>query len=251
MGHSIHATAFRLAHRRNWVHRSPFIGIGPSLVSPQRVDRLFQRRFRPPLAPFLPAGSALRRSPFATERTVAQGQFTLLQRLLVLLHRRNRRRRGVHPLALASSPPSPPSGPVAVAPLWLPFLRFRFGRSWVPLLGLPSVQFQPFGVRALPSAPLLCRFLLDRVRSGLPLGRLVNSFLGANFRRLAKKGVLGVLLRASGRFTRSQLATTLLFRRGRVPLATVSLAVSQSAATASLKYGACTLTLWLSRSPRP
>jgi hypothetical protein len=249
MGHSVHAVAFRLAHRRHWVHRFPFQGPGVSLWLPRAVDRLVQRRLRPPLAPFRSGQSLFRRSPLGRERFIVPAQFTPLQRLLALFHRRNRRRRPLHPLA-AALPSFPPPGTfrVRLASLWIPFLRLRFGSCWAPLLGLPALSLRLVGVRALPPPLLLCRFLLDRVRTGLPLGRLINSFLGANFRRLAKVGVLGLLLRASGRFTRSQLATTVLFRRGRVPLATVALAVDQVSATTSLKYGSCTLTLWLSRS---
>lgn len=248
MGHSVHAVAFRLCHRRSWVHRSPFIGAVPSLWSPAVVERLVQRRLRPPQAPFLAGASLLRRSPFGASRFLVQAQFTPLQRVLALFHRRNRfkRRRAFHPLVASSLLPPAQSLP-PLAPLWLPFLRSRFGTSWAPLVASPF-PLRLVGVRSFPFPTLLCRFLLDRVRSGLPLGRLINSFLANNFRRLAKVGVLGVLLRASGRFTRSQLATTLLFRRGRVPLATVALAVDQVSATASLKYGACTLTLWISRS---
>ena len=251
MGHSVHAFGFRLGLSRHWVHRFPYDGVGPSLGLPLLLDRLVRRRVHPVRSPLRPGSGSLRRRPFGSSRYLLEAQFTPLQRLLLLLRRRsrNRRMRPLHPLASAARPPLPTEfSPGRLSPLWVPFLRFRFGTGWAPLLAAP-VPVHFFGLRRLPTSTLLCRFLLERVRAGLPLGRLVASFLAANFRRLAKVGVLGLLLRASGRFTRSQMATTLLFRRGRVPLGTVSLAVDQFSATTSLKYGACTLTLWLSRLP--
>lgn len=240
-----------MGRSRHWVHRIPQEGASRSVGQPVLLDRLAQWRLRPDRTPFLVAAGSLRRRPFGSRRYLLEAQFTPLQRLLSLFHRRfrSRRQRPLHPLALASRPPFPPVvSPPRLAALWVPFLRHRFGVSWTPLLGFP-VPIQLVGPRQLPPSTLLCRFLLERVRAGLPLGRLVASFLAANFLRLEKGGVLGLLLRASGRFTRSQMATTLLFRRGRVPLGTVSLPVDQVSATAPLKYGACTLTLWLCRSP--
>lgn len=252
MGHSVHAFGFRLNRARHWVHRLPYEGVGRSLGLPLQMERLAQHRLRPARAPFLVGGGSLRQSPFGFRCYLIEAQFTPLQRLLVLLRRRSRgrRQRPFHPLALVENlPVLPPAAfPFHLASLWVPFLRWRFGTSWAPLLA-SSVPVRLLGLRRLPPSTLLCRFLLERVRTGLPLGRLVASFLATNFRRLTKAGVLGLLLRASGRFTRSQMATTLLFRRGRVPLGTVSLPVDQVSATTSLKYGACTLTLWLCRSP--
>jgi hypothetical protein len=251
MGHSVHAFGFRLGHSRHWVHRFPYEGADRSVGQPLLLERWARRRLRSDRAPLLVASGSLRRRPFGSRRYLLEAQFTPLQRLLLLLRRRSRsrRQRSFHPLALASRPPFPPRAPLLrLAPLWVPFLRYRFAVGWAPLLASP-VPVRLLGLRRLPPSTLLCRFLLERVRAGLPLGRLVASFLAANFRRLAKVGVLGLLLRASGRFTRSQMATTLLFRRGRVPLGTISLAVDQVSATVPLKYGACTLTLWLCRTP--
>lgn len=112
------------------------------------------------------------------------------------------------------------------------------------------------------TAQVLLAYLVSRLEK-LYLPREIIPFLLQKFEGrmpMYKNGVLlprkpgmfgtsfsGLTFKCSGRFTRAQMASTLFFRKGKMPLSTIHQQISYAFGTLSLKYGALGLKIYLAK----
>ena len=221
---------------------------------------------RPRVGPLV-APPLLRRHPFGRRRLLRPPLYWRPAASLEnFLHRRTRRRpvslfgqsfgHRVPPRPLLSKSDRPVPRLPAFGHLWRAAMRRLPLRPLEALVRsrLGPTPLAPDRLRfhtpanRLPPAALLVRHLMRRLARGFPLLRLVNGLFLGRHRLLAKQGLLSCLLRGRGRFTRVQMASSAVFRRGSVPLSTVDLPLDSGSATAYLKYGACTVRLWIRRA---
>jgi hypothetical protein len=102
--------------------------------------------------------------------------------------------------------------------------------------------------RPVFSAPLFSKFLLSGLKEGYSGKRLAGSYFLRTFWFYNKRGVLGFYFSGKGRFTRSQRASAFRYFRGGVPFASVKVPVLYSIQSVVLKYGVCSVRLWVSYS---
>lgn len=232
MGHSVAVSGFRLGYWRGWRHRLVGFSLRESLLS----DQLLQRRLGSEKG-FIYGRCQLLGSSFGRRRVRASLYCQPLQRVLLQLHRRRARRARAETCRVS-----------ALLPL---FLTYRLLYNWVPLTSLPfSIRLYSVSSGSLPVSSLTARYLLSRLRRGFSPARLSSGLLAGRFGQLAKDRLMGLLLQATGRFTRSQMASRFRLRRGRLPLSTHSIWVDCSRLTVQLKYGCCSFTIWFAYAPR-
>lgn len=227
MGHSVHPVSYRLPLQRGWPLSMP--PLLPPWTLP--LDRHLERQLSPhfPLilfgSPLLfgTATSSVFHLPFSLP------PLSLLLRFLLRLNRlgkhspfphlRHLERHSGHLLVLLLATSLPPSFPVSFRPL----LVNRFD--------------------SLPPS-LLGRLLTLRLRRNrASLNRLVRSYLSAPL------GLEGLALEGRGRFNRSQRAGRFRHRWGSTPFSSQSSPILYAIHTVCLKYGSCSIRLWLSRAP--
>lgn len=113
-------------------------------------------------------------------------------------------------------------------------------------------QFLPFEVtvRLKPvssyrvTASVLARFIRIKLRSRYSIGELMGSVLSGM--RFYKYGI-GICACARGRFTRKQRASAVAYRKGNVPLNSVSVPVDYTLQSVPLKYGACGIRIYIAK----
>jgi len=93
------------------------------------------------------------------------------------------------------------------------------------------------------------------------LGRLINklqqrknrNFFKSKKKRSFKprflfgKSFKGLLVKCRGRFTRQQMASSMVFHAGRMPLSSINHNVDYAAGTIALKYGALGIKVYMAR----
>lgn len=243
MGHAVNSTGFRLLRERHWVE-----GVSAGLYSV--LDRFLLQLFHLHLPHHLYSHLLLHPTPSGRLHL----HLHLYSHLWVALLRRRRRLRrfrgggrrggGRHRFRRRSD-------------RFYRFLRWReFCRLHLllsTLLGRLPVVGSGFRLHLHPvrfTPPLLLRSFVPKVRQQQRLVRILNSFLDRKFSRLSKQGVVGILLRAAGRFTRRQRASALQVRRGTVPFSTISTYIDRFSLPLVLKYGRCNLQVWVAYKSR-
>lgn len=245
MGHSVHPVGFRLSHRKSWNHLLP-VSSTALLFSALQAE-LFLVRWLAIFGLLLNSCSSFS-TPFGRfgfKASIYSSSFGRLQQFLF------RKRSIFHPLRSRSAPSSPP-------PLLMDGGRRFIGRAWraagpssvllgsvAKLLSVVGPRPGPIDLSLVPpnrlSGKLLAKLLSIRLRTGAPLPKFANRFLSLLFGRFSKSILLGLFVGARGRFTRSQMATSSAFRRGRTPFSSVSAAISFGSVSVPLKYGVCTI----------
>lgn len=117
------------------------------------------------------------------------------------------------------------------------YIKSKFSKIY-PRLGL-SIRFVPLRPRMV-NAEFLTRFLLMKFQYKRDLVRIVNPVSSRLLRRFG-----GVRIDCKGRFTKQQRAGKFNFRQGTVSLNNFSHRVDYSQVALPLKYGACSIKLWL------
>jgi len=117
------------------------------------------------------------------------------------------------------------------------YIKSKFLRIY-PKLGL-SINFIPLRARMV-NAEFLARFFLMKFQYKRELVRIINPVSSRLLRRFG-----GVRIDCRGRFTKKQRAGKFNFRHGTVSLNNFSHRVDYSQVALPLKYGACSIKLWL------
>jgi hypothetical protein len=132
-----------------------------------------------------------------------------------------------------------------VANIFQIYLRKIAICAGVPALSTIIVKFVLID-RPVLNAALFCRFIIFKLKRKYSLGKIINSFLNFNFSNFCKNNVLGVFVRGAGRFTRTQRASLLAVQKGVVPFSTVGTLIDFFNLSVSLKYGSCSIKVWVS-----
>jgi len=117
------------------------------------------------------------------------------------------------------------------------YIKSKFLRIY-PKLGL-SINFVPLRARMI-NAEFLARFFLMKFQYKRELVQIINPVSSRLLRRFG-----GVRIDCRGRFTKRQRAGKFNFRHGTVSLNNFSHRVDYSQVALPLKYGACSIKLWL------
>src|SRR5690554_3737122 len=117
------------------------------------------------------------------------------------------------------------------------YIKSKFLRIY-PKLGL-SINFVPLRARMI-NAEFLARFFLMKFQYKRELVQIINPVSSRLLRRFG-----GVRIDCRGRFTKRQRAGKFNFRHGTVSLNNFSHRVDYSQVDLPLKYGACSIKLWL------
>jgi hypothetical protein len=117
------------------------------------------------------------------------------------------------------------------------YIKSKFLKIY-PKLGL-SIRFIPLRARMV-NAEFLARFFLMKFQYKRDLVHIVNPVSSRLLRRFG-----GVRIDCRGRFTKQQRASKFNFRHGTVSLNNFSNRVDYSQVALPLKYGACSIKLWL------
>lgn len=113
-------------------------------------------------------------------------------------------------------------------------LKSRFGNKYNCLLLWSKIS----NITASTAA----NFIAIKLKQHFKLNNAVNPVLKALH---ACKNVEGYKVQCAGRFTRKQMAETVKFGKGRIPLNTFSSKVDYAAATVILKYSLCGIKVWI------
>jgi ribosomal protein S3 len=105
-----------------------------------------------------------------------------------------------------------------------------------------SMDFKLIFFKA-PPASYLASLFAYKLGTGLDLNRIVRPFLRSFRRRYPL--LKGVRLVCSGRFSRKQRAQHTILFEGVVPTNTLRAKLDYSVMTSRLKYGACSIKIWL------
>jgi len=118
------------------------------------------------------------------------------------------------------------------------YIKSKFSRIY-PKLGL-KIRFVPLRARMI-NAEFLTRFFLMKFQYKRDIVHIINPVSSRLLRRFG-----GVRIECRGRFTKRQRAGKFNFRHGTVSLNNFSHRVDYSQVDLPLKYGACSIKLWLS-----
>ena len=230
MGHSVSPTGFRLQRYRNWKGSTPLPIKLLSLLDWfflcffREVQSFNYSHFRYAVSPLgLCSISLYLYSPVWQLLLDRLQKGALLSEAVLSLYLRSLRFKLLSLLSLLLTP-----------------LLSQFPIQ--PLLCTPLLVDRP-SVPAL--APLLSRFLARTLKRGrtTPFPRVLNTLLDQSFLLFKKVGVLGLFVRAAGRFSRTQRASSLAVRRGKTPFSSLSTGVDRFSSVVTLKYGRCSLHL--------
>ena len=117
------------------------------------------------------------------------------------------------------------------------YIKSKFSRIY-PKLGL-DIRFIPLRARMV-NAEFLTRFFLMKFQYKRDIVHIINPISSRLLRRFG-----GVRIDCRGRFTKRQRAGKFNFRHGTVSLNNFSHRVDYSQVDLPLKYGACSIKLWL------
>jgi hypothetical protein len=117
------------------------------------------------------------------------------------------------------------------------YIKSKFSKIY-PRLGL-RIRFIPLRARMV-NAEFLARFFLMKFQYKRNLVQIINPVSSRLLRRFG-----GVRIDCRGRFTKQQRAGKFNFRHGTVSLNNFSNRVDYSQVALPLKYGACSIKLWL------
>lgn len=127
------------------------------------------------------------------------------------------------------------------------FCRFRFFRFFARIasllaykkLGLP-IFFRLNFIGRIGSAQFYLNYITTKLYYRYILNDVINPIV-----RISLKYYRGFRIICRGRFTRAQIATERIYRRGALQLSAIHVPVDYAQKSVVLKYGTCNLKIWL------
>jgi hypothetical protein len=121
------------------------------------------------------------------------------------------------------------------------YLSQLFSEYSSKMLGFPILVTFKLLPQRNPSVGLLGNFIIRKLYYRFRLSQILNPII----KGINRNSLMGMRINTSGRFTRAQRASHSSTQFGRVPLNNYSLNINYLNRTIPLKYGVCSVKIWM------